>query len=243
MSIFGKVRGKEWVEKMKEKKQIEEDRKWMDEMMKQEQKVDDDAKKWQEDVKKNRGPPHYTTETKSEIEKTRREVMEKLKKQQLANQGPELPYHPPPLPHKDDGPNSEASRAELAYPKVWNLSFNKEEPVKIFKKASSDEVDWDFFKFKVYVNEKDYFSTNFYENIEELKWKNTEKVKDIRKSKFTLDENFFNAVASMYVLTWKSGFSLENITYENNSKVLQSLCKFHLYFWFKRFQKQPDLLR
>ena len=26
-------------------------------------------------------------------------------------------------------------------------------------------------------------------------------------------------------------------------KVLQSLCKFHLYFWFKRFQKQPELLR
>ena len=31
--------------------------------------------------------------------------------------------------------------------------------------------------------------------------------------------------------------------YNGNSKVLQSLCKFHLYFWFKRFQKQPDLLR
>ena len=30
--------------------------------------------------------------------------------------------------------------------------------------------------------------------------------------------------------------------YSGNSKILQSLCKFHLYFWFKRFQKQPDLL-
>ena len=78
---------------------------------------------------------------------------------------------------------------------------------------------------------------------EELKWKNTEKVKDIRKSKFNINEHFFNAVASMYVLTWKSGFSLENISYSKNSKILQSLCKFHLYFWFKRFQKQPDLLR
>ena len=47
----------------------------------------------------------------------------------------------------------------------------------------------------------------------------------------------------MYVLTWKSGFSLENISYSKNSKILQSLCKFHLYFWFKRFQKQLDLLR
>ena len=47
----------------------------------------------------------------------------------------------------------------------------------------------------------------------------------------------------MYVLTWKSGFSLENKTYKGNSKILDSLCKFHLYFWFKRFQKLPDLLR
>ena len=76
-----------------------------------------------------------------------------------------------------------------------------------------------------------------------LNGKNTEKVKDIRKSKFNINENFFNAVASIYILTWKSGFSLENISYSKNSKILQSLCKFHLYFWFKRFQKQPDLLR
>ena len=93
------------------------------------------------------------------------------------------------------------------------------------------------------MNETDYFDTNFYENSDELRWKNTEKVKDIRKSKFNINENFFNAVASMYVLIWKSGFSLENINYSKNSKILQSLCKFHLYFWFKRFQKQPDLLR
>ena len=43
----------------------------------------------------------------------------------------------------------------------------------------------------------------------------------------------------MYVLTWKSEFSLENVNYSGSSKVLQSLCKFHLYFWFKRFQKIP----
>ena len=93
------------------------------------------------------------------------------------------------------------------------------------------------------MNETDYFDTNFYENFDELKWKNTGKVKDIRKSKFNINENFFNAVASMYVHTWKSGFSLENISYSKNPKILQSLCKFHLYFWFKRFQKQSDLLR
>ena len=129
------------------------------------------------------------------------------------------------------------------FPKVWDLSYVKENLQKIFKKESNDEIDWSFFKFKVFVNETDYFDTNFYENLEDLKRKNTEKVKDIRKSKFNINENFFNAIASMYVLTWKSGFSLENISYNGNSKILQSLCKFHLYFWFKRFQKQPDLLR
>ena len=110
-------------------------------------------------------------------------------------------------------------------------------------KKRDDNLDWDSFKFRVYVNETDYFTTNFYEDIDELKWKNTEKVKDIRKSKFNINENFFNAVAAMFVLTWKLGFSLENITYSGNSKILESLCKFHLYFWFKYFQKQPDLLR
>ena len=93
------------------------------------------------------------------------------------------------------------------------------------------------------MNEADHFNTNFYENLDDLKWKNTEKAKDIRKSKFNINENIFNAVASMHVLTWKSGFSLENVRYNGNSKILKSFCKFHLYFWFKRFQKQPDLLR
>ena len=95
----------------------------------------------------------------------------------------------------------------------------------------------------MFVNETDFFHTDSYEDPKGLKWKNTENLKDIRKSKFNINENFFNAIASMYVLTWKSGFSLENIMYDKNSKILQSLCKFHLYFWFKRFQKQPDLLR
>ena len=118
----------------------------------------------------------------------------------------------------------------------------KEDPQRIFLRKSDDNLDWDFFKFKVYVNETDYFQTNFFEDLDELKWKNTEKVKDIRKSKFNINENFFNFIASMYVLTWKSGFSLENISYSRNPKILQGLCRFHLYFWFKRFQKQLDLL-
>ena len=51
-----------------------------------------------------------------------------------------------------------------------------------------------------------------------------EQGEDIRKSKFDIKQNFFNAVASMYVITWKSGFSLENINYSRNSNVLTSLC-------------------
>ena len=130
-----------------------------------------------------------------------------------------------------------------AYPKVWDLSYKKEDPQKIFLRRSDDTLDWDFFKFNVYVNETDYFQTNFFEDLDNLKWKNTGNVKDIRRSKFDVSENFFNSIAAMYVLTWKSGFSLENITYSKNPKLVQSLCKFHLYFWFKRFQKDPDLLR
>ena len=128
------------------------------------------------------------------------------------------------------------------FPKVWGLSYVREEPQKIFMKKRDDTLDWDFFNFKAYVDEKNFFMTKFYENLDNLKWLNTEKVKDIRKSKFNINENFFNAVASMYVLTWKSGFSLENITCGRNSNVITSLAKFHLYFWFKRFQKQPSLL-
>ena len=74
-----------------------------------------------------------------------------------------------------------AQIAELGpnFPKVWDLCYVKEDPQKIFKKKSNDEIDWSFFKFKVYVNETDYFDTNFYKNLDDLKWKNTEKVKDI----------------------------------------------------------------
>ena len=128
------------------------------------------------------------------------------------------------------------------FPKVWDLIYVREDTQKIFLKKKDDTLDWDFFNFKAYVDEKNFFMTKFYENLDNLKWLNTKKVKDIRKSKFNINENFFNAVAAMYVLTWKSGFSLENISEKRNSNVITSLAKFHLYFWFKRFQKQPSLL-
>ena len=50
------------------------------------------------------------------------------------------------------------------FPKVWDLSYKKEDPQKIFLRRSDDTLDWDFFKFNVYVNETDYFQTNFYED-------------------------------------------------------------------------------
>ena len=128
------------------------------------------------------------------------------------------------------------------FPKVWDLNYFQEDTQKIFKKLSNDKLDWDFFDFPIYPHEESYFTSNFYKNLDELKWENKEKVKDIRKSKFDIKQRFFNAVACMYVITWKSGFSLENINYSGNSNVLSSLCKFHLYFWFKRLQKQPELL-
>ena len=102
---------------------------------------------------------------------------------------------------EDLGPKSEAAQAEPAFPKIWDLSYKKEDPQRIFLRRSDDSLDWNFFKFKVYVNETDYFQTNFYEDLDNLKWKNTENVKDIRKSKFNINENFFNAIAAMYVLT------------------------------------------
>ena len=43
------------------------------------------------------------------------------------------------------------------FPKVWDLSYKREEPQRIFLRKSDDKLDWDFFKFKVYVNETDYF--------------------------------------------------------------------------------------
>ena len=49
---------------------------------------------------------------------------------------------------KDLGPN---------FPKVWDLSYVKEDPQKIFIKKSNDEIDWDFLKPKIYVNETNYF--------------------------------------------------------------------------------------
>ena len=119
---------------------------------------------------------------------------------------------------------------EPNFPKVWDLNYFREDTQKIFKKLSDDKLDWNFFDFPIYPHEESYFTSNFFENLDELKWENKEKVKDIRKSSFHIKQKFFNAVATMYVITWKSGFSLENINYSGNSNVLTSLCKFHLYF-------------
>ena len=97
----------------------------------------------------------------------------------------------------------EAQVKELgpAYPKVWDLNYIREEAGKIFRKKRDDILDWDFFKFKIYVNEKgDYFTTNFYEDLKGLKWKNQmpEKIKDIRKLNLTLTK-IFSILWRLYV--------------------------------------------
>ena len=97
----------------------------------------------------------------------------------------------------DHGPN---------FPKVWDLNYFPEDPHSIFKK-SINKIDWDFFNFKIFVDEKNFFMSNFFGDFDELKWLNTEKIEDFRKTKkFNIKEKFFNALAAMYVLTWKSGF-------------------------------------
>ena len=52
---------------------------------------------------------------------------------------------------KDLGPN---------FPKVWDLSYKKEDTLRIFLRRD-DNLDWDFFKFKVYVNKTDFFKQIF----------------------------------------------------------------------------------
>ena len=197
-------------------------------------RVEEEAKRREEEEKKR----------KEEEEQKRKEEVRKKEEARIAEQKRLA---------QGRGPDANEVRFIPNFPKVWDLSYVQETPQKIFMKKKDDTLEWDsgsggsggpetFFNFKAYVDEKNFFMTKFYENLDNLKWLNTEKVKDIRKSKFNINENFFNAVAAMYVLTWKSGFSLENISEKRNSNVITSLAKFHLYFWFKRFQKQPSLL-
>ena len=62
------------------------------------------------------------------------------------------------------------------FPKVWDLNYFREDTQKIFKKLSSDKLDWDFFDFPIYPHEESYFTSNFYENLDELKWENKERI-------------------------------------------------------------------
>ena len=47
------------------------------------------------------------------------------------------------------------------FPKAWDLNYFREDTQKIFKKLSSDKLDWDFFDFPIYPHEESYFTSNF----------------------------------------------------------------------------------
>ena len=97
-------------------------------------------------------------------------------------------------------------------------------------------------KFNVYVNEKDFFMSNF--DPIEASWSKgkvfSEKTDDdIRKVDFDYkSEPYFAMIASAYVATFLSGISVLNL-YEtpNVPRIITSIARYHLYFTISKFMR------
>ena len=102
-------------------------------------------------------------------------------------------------------------------------------------------------KFKVYVNNKEYFMSNF--KPLEASWSkgkviNEMTVDDIRKAGFDYKtEPYFAMIAAAYVTTFLSGISVLNLQdRQGTPKVITSIVRYHLYYTISKFMKNPALL-
>ena len=98
--------------------------------------------------------------------------------------------------------------------------------------------------FRVYVNEKEYFMSNFPHVY--VRWSSGRKFSedgliDLRKQNFDYKtEPYFAMICGAYIASYLSGISLLNLS--NDSKLITTFVRYHLYYQIRKFMQNPELI-
>ena len=98
--------------------------------------------------------------------------------------------------------------------------------------------------FRVYVNERDYFMSNFPHVY--VRWSSGRKFSedgliDLRKQNFDYKtEPYFAMICGAYIASYLSGISLLNLS--NDSNLITTFVRYHFYYQIKKFIQNPELI-
>lgn len=92
---------------------------------------------------------------------------------------------------------------------------------------TSGSLPYDVDKFDIYVNDDQYFTSNF--DPLDTAWKNKTNSKDITKVVFGNTDPYFCSFLAAYVISYKTGIST-------------SIARYYVYFHMKKIPRDPDRL-
>ena len=98
-------------------------------------------------------------------------------------------------------------------------------------------------QFHIHVNEGSYFQSKLPHITNSKSLIKMKGLEDIRKM-FNLEDPYFVSLAAMYTASFQCGISIHHL-HESDGvpKIITSIIRFHVYFWLRRFIKNPKLLK
>ena len=97
---------------------------------------------------------------------------------------------------------------------------------------NTNPLPYDVIKFKIFVNEKESFLSNF--EVLETSWKGTDK--DITKAAVDKEDPYFASVLAACIISHVGGISRKHlIESEKIPKVVTSIARYYVYYHMKRF--------
>ena len=104
---------------------------------------------------------------------------------------------------------------------------------------NTNSFPYDVTKFKIYVNEKENFLSNFESLV--IAWKGTEN--DIRKVAVKEDDRYFCSLLAACIISHVGGISRKHLIEDKNTpKIVTSIARYCVYYHLKRFLKDPERL-
>ena len=150
-----------------------------------------------------------------------------------------------------------ANKPKPPFPKIWSVGGTvqriSDNPLKGGNSETSTRnptdkypkklIDYPINQFRVYVNENSYFQSKL-PHITNTKSLIKMKALDDIGKKFNLEDPYFVSLASMYTATFLCGISIQHL-HESDGvpKIITSIIRFHVYFWLRRFIRNPNLLK
>ena len=113
-------------------------------------------------------------------------------------------------------------------PKIWDVTGTFQ-PFAL----ASDSLSYNVRKFKIYVNGRTGFTSNF--DALKTSWKGT--ANDITKVPIDKDDPYFASLLAALIISHVGGISRKHLNGDN--KVITSIARYYIYYHMKRFTENP----